>query len=61
MQTERVIENVPGRKLAVIANVGEKEHVENVKGDCRIEDSTCAIRLRTGVHSEINPEVDRKR
>ena len=61
MQTQRVIENVPGKELAVIAIVGQKEHVENVKGECRIEDSTYAIRVGTGDHGEINSKVEGKR
>ena len=40
MQTQRIIENVPGRNVAAVANAGQEEHVENVKGDYKIEDST---------------------
>ena len=61
MQTQRVIENVPSEELAAVANADQEEHVENVKGECRIEDSTCAIRVGTGDHGEINSKVERKR
>ena len=58
MQTQRVIENVHGRELAAVANADQEEHVENMKDNCKIDDSTCAIRSRSGVHGERNPELE---